>query len=239
MNNPVVIKGNKYGITLVLDDQISFLDLLEAVSVKFKDASGFFNTSQQTGIAFEGRKLSNSEQDRILTVINDNSNLNICYVIDKDDSVETRFEQAKSKSLEVKEEVVTKEKSKEHFQSIDENGGRFYKGTLRSGQILESDTSIVVVGDVNPGAKIVAKGNIVVIGALKGTAYAGVDGDSNAFIIALAMEPTQVRIGELYGRGPDKVSFLKDRKKEAKIAFVENDNIYIEPISKSVLNDII
>ena len=49
----------------------------------------------------------------------------------------------------------------------------FYKGTLRSGQVFESDGSVVVLGDVNPGGKVVAKGSVIVLGSLKGNIFAG------------------------------------------------------------------
>ena len=60
----------------------------------------------------------------------------------------------------------------------------FYKGTLRSGQVFESDGSVVVLGDVNPGGKVVAKGSVIVLGSLKGNIFAGVDGNENAFVVA-------------------------------------------------------
>lgn len=69
-----------------------------------------------------------------------------------------------------------KEKIDSYYQDVADNTGEFYKGTLRSGQVLKCDTSIVIIGDVNPGAKIIAKGNIVILGSLKGNAYAGAAG---------------------------------------------------------------
>jgi septum site-determining protein MinC len=107
---------------------------------------------------------------------------------------------------------------------------------LRSGQVLESETSIIVIGDVNPGARIVSKGNIIVLGNLKGTAFAGATGNTNSFVMALEMSPVQIRIADTIARSPDKP--VKDKLKETKIAFLENGNIYIEPLSKEVLNDI-
>lgn len=61
----------------------------------------------------------------------------------------------------------------------------FIKGTLRSGQVLESETSIIILGDVNPGATVVSKGNVVVLGALKGTIHAGATGNEASFVAAL------------------------------------------------------
>lgn len=78
--------------------------------------------------------------------------------------------------------------------------GQFYRGTLRSGQSLESDASVVVVGDVNPGASVCAKGNVVVLGCAKGYLSAGCDGDDHAFVAALDMQPMQIRIGKHIAR---------------------------------------
>ena len=102
--------------------------------------------------------------------------------------------------------------------------------------MLEVESSIIVIGDVNNGAKVVSKGNIVILGSLKGNAFAGAAGNAKAFVVALDMEPVQIRIADTIARAPDKKS--KEVVKEAKIAFVDEGNIYIETLNKSVLNDI-
>lgn len=79
----------------------------------------------------------------------------------------------------------------------------FYKGTVRSGVNLESDKHIVVVGDVNPGASLVAGGNIVVLGVLRGLAHAGAFGDENAIICAWKFKPTQIRIAHCITMPPE------------------------------------
>ena len=72
--------------------------------------------------------------------------------------------------------------------------GQFYKGNLRNGDVLESEASIVVIGDVDCGARVSAKGNIIILGTLKGTAQAGLSGNRNAVVVAMEMAPSQVRI---------------------------------------------
>lgn len=75
-------------------------------------------------------------------------------------------------------------------------GDLFFRGTLRSGQRLENEGNIVVVGDVNAGAELVAGGNIVVFGKLRGLAHAGAyGGRADAIIAANSLIPQQVRIG--------------------------------------------
>ena len=77
---------------------------------------------------------------------------------------------------------------------------------------------------------------------MKGIAYAGGNGNEGAFVVALEMNPVQIKIGDRIARCSDDTSIFKKRRKkvsiEPKIAFVEDGNIYIEPISKEVLNDI-
>ena len=78
--------------------------------------------------------------------------------------------------------------------------------TLRSGQSISSDGNIVIIGDVNPGAEIIAKGDITVWGILGGIAHAGSDGSNYAKIRALKMNAIQIRIGKIVARRPDTVN---------------------------------
>ncbi|MBV8299045.1 MAG: hypothetical protein JO083_05835 [Candidatus Eremiobacteraeota bacterium] len=95
----------------------------------------------------------------------------------------------------------------------------YHRGTLRGGQALHNLGNIVVIGDVNPGAELVASGDIVVFGALRGTAHAGAQGDRAARVIALELAPTQLRIataiasGDAGGRarGPEHASIADER----------------------------
>lgn len=250
MNNPVLIKGNKYGISLALNSEIEFSDLLTVIGEKFKESAKFFDTKQQVAISFEGRQLSTEEIQQILVIIRENCSLDISYVIDNSDQTLEVFQTAitmKQQEQNVQpmpvEKVVAVETSPSHSNFDD---GRFYKGTLRSGQTIHSNSSIIVIGDVNPGASVIATGNIIVLGCLKGTACAGCDGNEKAFVVALDMLPMQIRIGNVLARAsdssrPKKGLFKKniEPEPEAKIAYVVNENICIETISKTVLSEVI
>lgn len=78
--------------------------------------------------------------------------------------------------------------------------------TLHSGQSISSDGNIVIIGDVNPGAEIIAKGDITVWGILGGVAHAGSDGNLYSRIRALKLNAIQIRIGNIYARRPDTVN---------------------------------
>lgn len=214
-----MIKGNQSGIIVVLDATIDFEELKEKIAEKFKSSSKFLGTAS-VAITFEGRDITTEEEREILDIISENSQLNVVCVIDLDEEKEKIFKRCLNDKL----------------MELSNNTGQFYKGNLRSGQVLEFETSIIIIGDVNAGAKVISKGNIVILGSLKGNAFAGASGNQNCFVVALAMNPVQIRIGDIIARSPDDKG--KELSKEAKIAYVENNNIYIESISKDVMNDI-
>ena len=75
--------------------------------------------------------------------------------------------------------------------------------TLRSGQSVRYSGNVVILGDVNPGAEVTATGNIIVMGALRGVVHAGANGDETAVVMALSLNPTQLRIANHITRPPD------------------------------------
>lgn len=219
MNNSVIIKGNKYGIIVVLNPDVPFDELRILIAEKFKESAKFFENAKMA-ISFEGRKLTNEEQREVLDIIGKNTDMHIVCIMENDPEKEDTYR----KTVEQK------------LLELSNNSGQFYKGILRSGTSLEFETSVIIIGDVNHGARVVSKGNIIILGALKGTAFAGATGNTNSFVVALDMSPTQIRIADTIARAPDKP--VKAEVKEAKIAFLEEGNIYIEPLNKSILQDI-
>jgi len=105
---------------------------------------------------------------------------------------------------------------------------RTIKGTMRSGNHVRFEGDILVYGDVNPGAQLIATGNISVLGALKGMAHAGAGGNEDAFILALHLRPTQLRIGRKIAVPPD-----RDQTALPERARVDGDQIVIEPFGSS------
>ncbi len=106
----------------------------------------------------------------------------------------------------------------------DPEAGIVARRTLRSGQQLRHPGSIAVLGDVNPGAEIVAGGDIIVWGKLRGTVHAGAMGNENALVCALDMTPTQLRIAEHIARSPEG----RRRKTLPEVARVRNGKIVVE-----------
>lgn len=90
--------------------------------------------------------------------------------------------------------VVTKELCRREVEKLKTEQ---YIGIVRSGQVLQAEGDIVIIGDINPNGKVVAKGNIFILGQLKGAAHAGAAGDSKSVIVASHMEPTHLMIADV------------------------------------------
>jgi septum site-determining protein MinC len=105
----------------------------------------------------------------------------------------------------------------------------FVQRTMRSGFKVSHNGHVIVLGDVNPGAEIVAGGSVVVWGRLRGAVHAGVDGDDKAVVCALEMDPTQLRIaGQLMTQTPKKAVFGR-QKAEPVMVSVQNGALMQEP----------
>ena len=102
----------------------------------------------------------------------------------------------------------------------------FHQGTVRSGEYLVSPGDLLILGDVNPGAKVSAEGNIIIWGRLLGIAHAGSKGNSKAKISALQLSPVQLRIAKKVARGPKE----KPQLGHAEQAKIDSEEIIISPL---------
>ncbi len=98
------------------------------------------------------------------------------------------------------QEYLEKSKETEKLPTL------YIQRNIRSGQSIKSDGNLVIVGDVNPGSEIIAKGDITVWGILGGIAHAGCEGNLYTKIRALKMNAIQLRIGDVFARRPDSVN---------------------------------
>ena len=100
----------------------------------------------------------------------------------------------------------------------------FHRGSLRSGQKLEVEGSIVVIGDVNSGAEVIAADNIAVIGNLRGLAHAGAKGNKDAVIAASTLDAVQLRISNIVRE----IDREEEGTREHAFVYVDEDKIVIE-----------
>ncbi|MEF9840580.1 MAG: septum site-determining protein MinC [Lachnospiraceae bacterium] len=212
MDSFVTIKSNKYGLGVHLNPNIPYDTLLLEIERKFKDAAKFFENSKMA-VSFEDRVLTKEQEQEIIAIISNTAHIDIICIIDHNHSTEEAYRSIVEQSIE----------------DINKKDGQFYKGTLKRRQVLESETSVIIIGNVELGARVIAKGSIVIIGSLKGSAYAGAMGDTNAFIVALSMKPKQLRIANIDAK---RHLFAQndDSTMNPKIAIVDGEHIYLDPL---------
>ena len=209
----VTFKGKKNGITVVLDKETEFSEVKAALGQKMEEARHFFNGGKAK-ISFRGRKLTAEQEKELLEIIAKDGDIRIIP------------------AAEEVEEAVRPEPTMADVlrrQGVDQMT-RFHSGSLRSGQSLRFDGSVVVVGDVNPGAEIIAHGNIIVLGAAKGLVHAGCAGNTECFVAAADLMPIQLRIGEIMTIPVEAENKGNLRRKTATYAYVSDQQIFIAPL---------
>ena len=101
---------------------------------------------------------------------------------------------------------------------------KFHKGSIRSGKKLESEGSIVIIGDVNSGAEVIASDNIIILGALRGLAHAGAKGNKDAIIAAGLIDTVQMRIADIV----KEIDRDEETLHKQSYCYVEKDKIIID-----------
>ena len=214
MSNHVIIKGKNDRLVIALDPDISFLDICDILKTKILEARNFIGNSRMA-IEFSGRALTNEEENKLIGIITENSNIVISYIFSKRTDSEEEMDLENINPL------------------IEEGKTHFFRGTLRSGSKIESDGNVVVLGDVNPSSIIKARGNVIVLGHLNGTVYAGLGGDDRAFIGAIYFNPIQLTIGmKTITDIQDEIldSSRVNKKSRFKVARIRNQEIVVEEL---------
>ena len=220
MKDAVLIKSFPNGITLLMREDASMEEILQELTVKFTEARNFFGSSTMA-LSMEGRKVTEAEEILILDTIRVNSNVRIACIVGHDDDTNKNF----IKALQHMDKKLS-----------GTEGGQFYKGTLKNREVIETENSIVVLGDVYPGSAVFSAGNIIILGGLYGEAYAGGDGREDAYIVALEMEPERLKIGDFkYKTNAKQLKWGIHPKVQPKIAHLKGGKIVFDPFTKELL----
>ena len=175
-NNYVSINLRKDEIIIKLDENAEQGQIINTLRKKLPELKKLYK-DEKTPIRVTGKILKNKEIDQIQEIIKDK--------ID----VEIDFDMPKTLGLSSIKRAFDKE--------IAMSETKFHRGSLRSGQKMETEGSLVILGDVNSGAEVMASDNIVVLGALRGLAHAGAKGNKQAIIAAGLFDAVQVRIANI------------------------------------------
>lgn len=178
----VTIKGKKDGLVLLLDDRCSYKDLIHELEEKLSIESIGDSSDPLVSVRVKtgNRYLTDKQRKDIQKIIRDKKNLFVS---------------------EIESNVITKAECEERVR---QNSMQPVNKMVRSGQVLTIEGDLLLLGDVNPGGKVVASGNVYIMGNLRGIAHAGSDGDKSKVIAASHMCPMQLQIGQILCRSIEK-----------------------------------
>lgn len=151
---PVIVKGCKDGMTIIVDEDISFETVKDEIITRFLKSNHKNTIHNPISITFEGKEFTTNEKNELISILE-----NAGLVINKTKDIKTSY----------------------YTEIPNDKDGLFYIGNIRNGQILEAKESIVLIGNIFPGGVVTSSGNIVVIGNVWGKIYPGNDGKEDAF----------------------------------------------------------
>jgi septum site-determining protein MinC len=256
-HDPLVqIRGQKDGLWIFLRDHASPDEVFVALEQKLTSANNFF-AGAEVMIHTGAREFSRDEIERLYELIERRHALQIKTIehgmagesqefvgptaaqeaasderSDGEDP-EDAFMQFLDETFRIPIDRARQRRETDFAAPLyeDNNEKTFYfRGTVRSGQSLEYPGNIVIIGDVNPGAYVVASGDILVMGRLKGVVHAGAEGQEDAVVIGAGFFPSQLRIAQYIGRPPDEYPHTVEHQARTEKASVKDGAIMIEPL---------
>lgn len=201
--NSVSINLRTDEVVIKIDDNAKQKDVIEELDKKMKDLKKMYQ-DEKTPIRVTGKILTNKELEEIREIIRSKIDVEIKF-----DTPTTLGLHSITRSY--KKDVGTSETT-------------FHKGSLRSGQRLEVEGSLVIIGDVNAGAEVIAADNIAVIGTLRGLAHAGAKGNKEAIIAASTLDAVQIRISNIVKEFDMNEEYVYDNA----YIYADGDQIVIE-----------
>ena len=215
----IKIKGENDGLMLEFPPDLSFLEIVEELSRKLDSGSGFF--LRGTLVRVPRNRFSKEELAELQELFRTHGL--ICRLEKPVPMLSASPVPPSPKPAAASvspQEAMQDAPELQRMLVIDK--------TLRGGQAVETEGSVIVFGNVNPGAQITAGGSVDIRGTCRGLVHAGAAGDSTAFIIADHLMPTQIRIANYVARSPDEPEDFG----KAERAYVKDGQIVIEPIER-------
>lgn len=230
MDDSITLKGIKQGLLVTMKPEGRWPDLTARLVAQIDAQSAFFRGAQ-VALAVGPREVRRHELANLLKLLSARD-VSVLAVLSEDAAT---IGSARKLGLKTSLTELELEPPDSSFEALAElpppidpeehgTGGVLIKRTLRNGRVVRSDGHVVVLGDVNAGAVIVARGDVIVWGRLRGTVHAGAGGDESAVVCALNLAPTQLRIASYITISPDD----SRRKARPEMALVRNGRIEAE-----------
>ena len=193
----------KEEIKIKIDENASIDEIKEKLTEKLIELKKLYK-DEKTPIRVTGKVLKNDEIEQINKLIKEAI------------KVEVKFDSPQELGLQGIKKAFNKE--------IETSETKYYKGSLRCGQRLEYEGSIVILGDVNGGAEVVASDHIVILGKLRGLAHAGAKGNKKAIIASQKIEAPQIRIANIV----KEIEKTEEEKISKIYAYIDEEKIVLE-----------
>ncbi|MBK8026569.1 MAG: septum site-determining protein MinC [Chloroflexi bacterium] len=219
-DHAIGIKGFRDGLLVTLESGEEWQSLVEDLAERIDGQSTFFAGARIT-IDVGSRPVTRHELGSLKAML-DRRGLTLINVL-----TESKTTLDAAAALDVRGNLITPPPAAvESEQSSEEDGsvGVMIRKTLRGGRTVSSQGHVVVFGDVNPGAEIIASGDIIIWGRLRGIVHAGANGDESAVVCALDMMPTQLRIAGFITVAPAD----KRHKARPEMALIRSRQIIVE-----------
>ena len=198
MRNPVGISMKKDEIIIRISEKATHEEIIECLNKKIPALKKLYK-AEKTPICVTGKILKNKEIEEIRKIITDEI------------EVKVTFDSPKVLGLHGIKKVFEEE--------VNISETKYYKGSVRSGQKVEFEGSLVIIGDLNAGAEAIAGENIIVLGTLRGLAHAGAKGNKKAIIASNIIECPQLRIANIV-----KEIEKEELENQYKFAYVNDNN---------------
>lgn len=212
MSDIVTIKGLKYGLQLTFDKGASFDDVQANLLNKLESGNGFFIRGTTV---FVPKGYFAEEQNEALRKMFHRHGMLF--------STELKRQNMAPPSRDTTKAPAQKPKAVDEAQKM-----MIINHTIRGGQEVKVNSSVLICGNVNPGAQVIAGGSIDIRGTCRGFVHAGAFGDKTACVVADRLMPAQIRIADLIARAPDE----PEQVTQAERAMIRGNQIIFEPVAR-------
>ncbi len=224
MSSTVTIKSIPNGIRVLLSPEPSFDEILTETIEKFKESKNFFKGGKLC-VSFEGRKLSDSEENVMIETMENYGEFTVVYVVSVVDDDTLPITRAINKTNPEAEE-------QKRFCTV-------FKGSVKKGEHIKFTTGVVILGDVEPEGLVMAEGDVIIIGGLYGSVNIDTpEGSEPGLVAALDFSPSRIKIDDLRFYPKDKPKWTIKPKYQAKIAYVKDDLIEVKDINPANLKEL-
>lgn len=209
MRSQVKVNLTKENIVIKLNEEASHKEIIDSLRKKITALKKLYK-DEKMPILVLGKVLKENERVEVKNIIQEKIDVKVMF--------------------DIPQELGLHGIKKSFSQEIESSQTKFHRGAVRSGQRIEYEGSIVILGDVNGGAEVIAGDNVVVLGVLRGLAHAGARGNKKAIIAAAAIDCKQIRIADIIKemeeeKDEDGNIIVSARKT---YAYVEEDKLILE-----------